>query len=91
MRPMGIGSNDFIRYKGVLGRVIEIPAKYRNKAIAAACIATVETGAGMAMTLGGIASKEPVYSGIGLCLLGKAAGFIAMLKGSIWNFAKKSI
>ena len=84
-----------IRYKlPISGRTIEIPESERNRAIALACISTLEAGAGMAFTLGGIATKEPMFTGIGLAVFGKIAGTIAMVKGHLWdfagNFAKKN-
>ena len=77
-----------IKYKlPITRKTIEIPEKARNKAIAVACVSTLEAGAGAVFTLGGIAAKEPMFTGVGLAILGKVAGGIAMLKGSIWDFA----
>ena len=79
-----------IGYKLPLSKkTIEIPIKHRNKAIAIACANTLEAGAGVVLTLGGIAMKDPAFSGVGLAILGKVAGTVAMLKGSIWDFAGK--
>jgi len=81
-----------IKYKlPISGRTIEIPESERTRAIALACISTLEAGAGMAFTLGGIATKEPMFTGIGLAVFGKIAGTIAMVKGHIWDFASKTV
>ena len=78
-----------IRYKlPISGRTIEIPESQRNKTIALACLSTVEAGAGMVFTLGGIATREPMFTGVGLAILGKVAGMITMVKGHLWDFAK---
>ena len=79
-----------IRYKlPISSKTIEIPESERNRAIAFACISTLEAGAGLVFTLGGIATKEPMFTGIGLAVFGKIAGCIAMVKGHLWDFAKK--
>lgn len=77
-----------IKYKLPFSRrTIEIPENQRNRSIALACISTLEAGAGMVFTLGGIATKEPVFTGVGLAILGKVAGTITMVKGHLWDFA----
>ena len=78
-----------IRYKlPISGRTIEIPESQRNRAITVACISTVEAGAGMVFALGGIATKEPMFTGIGLAILGKVAAGLAIVKGHLWDFSK---
>lgn len=68
-------------------KTIEIPKKHRNKAIAVACASVAEFAGGLGFTAAGIATKDPIFTGVGLSIFGHIAGSIAMLKGSLWDFA----
>lgn len=84
LSPFAIG------YKLPLSKkVIEIPEKCRNKSIAVACTAAAETFGGLGLTAAGIAAKDPVMALSGASVFGMVAGQLAMLKGSIWDFAGK--
>ena len=51
------------------------------------CVSAAETFGGLGFTAAGIAQREPVFLGTGLAILGKVAGQIAMMKGSLWDWA----
>lgn len=68
-------------------KTIEVPKKCINKMNALLCVSAVETFGGLGFTAAGIGQREPVFLGTGLAILAKVAGQIAMMKGSLWDFA----